>query len=72
MGPVAPPVTVLAVGREGWVVAERRLDHGLAGLVEDAADALRSVVRNDTGWEARILVIDAEGRDVTARFMDAV
>ena len=68
MRPVAGPVIVQAVGRDGWVVAERRLDHGLSILIEDAADALRSAVRLETGWEPRIVVQDEEGHDLTARY----
>jgi L,D-peptidoglycan transpeptidase YkuD (ErfK/YbiS/YcfS/YnhG family) len=61
-------VTVLAIGRQGWAVAERRVDGGTPLVVEAVAEQLRGQVRADTGWMPAIIVLDACGDEVTARF----
>ncbi len=61
-------VTVLAIGRKGWAVAERRVDGGTPMVVEAVAEQLRGQVRADTGWMPAIIVLDASGDEVTARF----
>ncbi len=64
----APPLTVFAIGRDGWAVAERPVDFVNEMVVESVADELRAAVRNDTGWTPAIVVVDSYGCDVTHRF----
>jgi len=63
-----PPLTVFAIGRDGWAVAERPIDFVSAIVVESVADELRAAVRSDTGWTPTIVVVDRYGRDVTPDF----
>ena len=62
------PVTVQAIGPQGWAVAERMVDHSTPLVVEQAADELRATVRSDSGWLPRLVVLDEQGRDVTAAY----
>ena len=62
------PVTVIAIGREGWAVADRRVDVPLPTLVEDAAEQLRALVRSEHGWQPRIVVLTADGQDISTEF----
>lgn len=62
------PAVVRAVGRDGWVVAERPVDYPTPLAVERVADELRAAVRSDTGWTPTVIVLDEAGRDVTARY----
>ncbi len=64
----AAPLTVFAIGRDGWPVAERPVDFVDAIIVESVADELRAAVRNDTEWTPTIVVVDKDGRDVTLDF----
>ncbi len=61
-------VTLLAVGPQGWAVAERRIDHPTPMIVAEVADQLRAAVRSDTGWLPTILVLDETGADVSRRY----
>jgi len=61
-------VAVLAIGRQGWAVAERRIEHATPLVVEAVAEQLRGMVRADSGWMPTIVVLDATGDDVTARY----
>ena len=61
-------VEVLAIGRQGWAVAERRIEHATPLVVEAIAEQMRGTVRADSGWMPTIVVLDAAGDDVTARY----
>ncbi len=61
-------VTLLAIGPQGWAVAERRIDHPTPLIVADVADQLRAAVRSDTGWTPTVLVLDRSGDDVSSRY----
>lgn len=63
-----PPLTVFAIGRDGWAVAEQPIDFVSAIVVESVADELRAAVLSDTGWTPTIVVVDRYGRDVTPDF----
>ena len=66
--PSARSAVVRAVGRDGWVVAERPVDYPTRLVVERVADDLRAAVRRDTGWAPTMMVFDEEGRDITSRY----
>jgi hypothetical protein len=61
-------VAVLAIGRQGWAVAERRIEHATPLVVEAIAEQLRGMVRADSGWMPTIVVLDVTGDDVSARY----
>jgi hypothetical protein len=60
--------TVQALGHDGWVVAERSVDHPSSLILDQVADQLRAHVRGETGWTPTLRVLDPQGRDVSARF----
>jgi hypothetical protein len=60
--------TVQALGHDGWVVAERSVDHPSSPILEDVAEQLRALVRGETGWTPTVPALDPQGRDVSASF----
>ncbi len=59
---------VRAIGPEGWALAERPVDWPSSLVVERVADELRATMRNEIGWTPTIVVLDHDGRDVTAAY----
>jgi hypothetical protein len=66
--PPPQPVTIYAIGPDGWVIVERRVDFATRIVVEDAVDAVRAAVRAETGWDPRVEVRNDRGRDMSRRF----
>ncbi len=59
---------VRAIGPEGWALAERPVDLPTTLVVERVADELRATMRHEIGWTPTIVVLDNDGRDVTAAY----
>jgi hypothetical protein len=64
----SPNLRILAIGPNGWAVAERIVEHPIPMLVEQAAEELRWAIRSETGRTPLIMVLDDRGRDLTRSF----
>ncbi len=66
--PAQGPITILAIGKQGWAVAERQVERPTALIIGAIAEQLRGIVRADTGWMPSIVVLDGAGADVTDEY----
>lgn len=64
----ADAVRIVAIGREGWPLAERLLETATRIVIEDTADQVRGLVRADTGWTPTIRVLDEDGNDLSSLY----
>lgn len=62
------PVTIYAIGPDGWPIVERRVDFATRLVVEDTVDAVRAAARAETGWDPTIVIRDDRGQNVGRRF----